>query len=195
MRLFVALWPPPDAVSELLATVDDVRKDAPGLRWTRPEQWHLTLAFLGEVPDDRRPELDERLARAASRHPPLTLRFAGGGRFGTRVLFTRVDGDREPLTRLAASVSAAARRSRIPVDDRPYRPHLTLARGRDGEDLRPLAARLESFAGATWTAARLDLVESRLGKGPDRTARYVSVASWPLAGRARGETPRPVRDR
>jgi 2'-5' RNA ligase len=184
VRLFVALWPPPDAVSELLAAVDEVRADAPDLRWTRPEQWHLTLAFLGEVPDDRRPELEERLARAASRHPPLTLRFAGGGRFGSRLLFTRLDGDREQLTRLAASVSAAARRSRIAVDDRPYRPHLTLARGRGNEDLRPLAARLDSFAGVSWTASRLDLVESRLGQGPGRTARYVSVSSCPLAGRA-----------
>jgi len=179
----VALWPPPDAVSELLAAVEEVRDDAPHLRWTRPEQWHLTLAFLGDVPDDRRPGLDERLARAANRHPPLTLRFAGGGRFGSRLLFTRVDGDREPLTRLAASVTAAARRSKIPVDDRPYRPHLTLARSRGGEDLRPVAARLEPFAGAAWTASHLDLVESRLGKGPGGTAGYVSIASWPLTGR------------
>jgi 2'-5' RNA ligase len=187
VRLFAALWPPPDAVAELLAAVDDIRADAPRLRWTRPEQWHLTLAFLGEVADERRPELDERLARAAGRHPPLTLRFAGGGRFGTRVLFTRVDGDREPLTRLAASASAAARRSRIPVDDRPYRPHLTLARGRDGEDLRPLAARLQSFAGMAWTATRLDLVRSRLGQGPGHTARYEPAASWPLSGRAHAD--------
>ena len=187
MRLFVALWPPPDAVSELLAAVDEIRADAADLRWTRPEQWHLTLAFLGEVPDDKREELDERLARAAGRHPPLTLRFAGAGRFGTRLLFTKVDGDRGPLTRLADSVSAAARRSRIPVEDRPYRPHLTLARGRDGEDLRPLAARLEAFAGREWTASRLDLVESRLGQGPGRTARYASLASWPLTGRPLGD--------
>ncbi len=186
MRLFVALWPPPDAVSEVLAAVEELRGEAPHLRWTRPEQWHLTLAFLGEVPDERRPELDERLARAASRHPPLTLRFSGGGRFGSRLLFTRVDGDREPLTRLAASVTAAARRSRIPVDDRPYRPHLTLARSRGSEDLRPVAARLEPFTGVPWTAGRLDLVESRLGKGPGGTADYAPVSSWPLAGRGRG---------
>jgi 2'-5' RNA ligase len=185
VRLFVALWPPPDAVSELLAAVDAVRTDAPRVRWTAPEQWHLTLAFLGEVADDRRPELEERLARAANRHPPLTLRFAGGGRFGSGVLFTRVDGDREPLTRLAASVAAAARRSRIPVDDRPYRPHLTLARGRGrgDDDLGPLAARLGTFTGRMWPATHLDLVQSRLGQGPGHTARYVSVASWPLAGR------------
>jgi 2'-5' RNA ligase len=182
VRLFVALWPPPDAVAELLAAVGELTAEHPHLRWTAPEQWHLTLAFLGEVADERRPELGERLARAAARHPPLALRFTGGGRFGARVLFTRVDGDREPLIRLAGSASAAARRSRIPVDDRPYRPHLTLARGRGADDLRPLAARLEPLNGAAWTATDLDLVESRLGQGP---AHYVTVASWPLAGRPR----------
>src|SRR4051812_36097571 len=92
------------------------------------------------------------------RPPPLPPRFAGGGRFGSGLLFTRVEGDRQPLTRLAASVTAAARRSRIPVDDRPYRPHLTLARGRGDEDLRPAAARLETFTGLWWTARSLDLV-------------------------------------
>ena len=179
MRLFVALWPPPDAVAELRAAVSGLQQEHPALRWTAPEQWHLTLAFLGEVPDERRADLEPRLARAATRHPPLTLRFAGGGRFGDRVLYTRADGDREPLTRLAQSVAAAARRSRLPVDDRPYRPHLTLARSRGGEDLRPLVARLAAFEGAAWSADRVDLVESRLGGGP---ARYVAVASWPLAG-------------
>lgn len=182
MRLFVAIWPPPDAVAELLAAVDGLRAENPQLHWTAQEQWHLTLAFLGEVADERRPQLDERLARAATRYPPLTLRLAGGGRYGTRVLFTSIDGDRASLTRLAASVSAAARRVRIPVDDRPYRPHLTLARSRGADDLRPLAARLEPFTGRTWTATHLDLVESRLGKGP---AEYVTVASWPLTGRPR----------
>ena len=103
------------------------------------------------------------------------------------MLFTRVDGDREPLTRLASSVSAAARRSRIPVDDRPYRPHLTLARTRENDDLRPLAARLGTFTGQAWTATHLHLVESRLGQGPGHTARYVSAASWPLAGRPLGD--------
>jgi RNA 2',3'-cyclic 3'-phosphodiesterase len=180
VRLFVGLWPPPDAVSELLAAVDEIRTEGPRLRWTTPEQWHLTLAFLGEVADERRPELEQRLERGASRHPALTLCFVGGGRFGSRLLFTKVDGDRERLTRLAGSVAAAARRCRIPVDDRPYRPHLTLARARDGEDLRPLAERLGTFAGRSWTATHVDLVESRLGSGP---ARYVSLASWPLTGR------------
>src|SRR5689334_24617878 len=111
MRLFVAVWPPSDAVAELDAAVTALRDHGRALRWTVPAQWHLTLTFLGDVTGDDVRELSERLSRAAARHPPLRLRFRGGGRFGRRILFTQVDGDRDPLRRLAAATSAAARRT------------------------------------------------------------------------------------
>lgn len=188
MRLFVAVWPPPPAIAELETVLAAVRASAPQLRWTTREQWHLTLAFLGEVADDHMPELQQRLARAAGRHPPLTLRFAGSGRFGGRVLFLALDGDVQALKRLAASAGAAARRVGIAVEDRPYRPHLTLARAAaGGADLRPLVARLATIEGQAWRATTLDLVRSRLGQGPGRRAAYESVTSWPLRGSSRGD--------
>ena len=183
MRLFIALWPPPEAIDELDAALAEVRTLGSDLRWSPSRQWHLTLTFLGEVTDKRRPELAGRLARAAARQPPLRLSFAGGGRFGKRVLFTKVSGDREPLRHLAASTSAASRRAGLPVADRPYRPHLTLARSRRDVDLRPLVAALGSFRGTGWTASQLHLVQSRLGQGPSRTAVYETVDAWPLTGR------------
>ncbi|WP_219415910.1 RNA 2',3'-cyclic phosphodiesterase [Pseudonocardia nigra] len=186
MRLFVALSPPPEAVDELWSAVEAVGTDRPGLRWTRPEQWHLTLAFLGEVDDPARQDLVERLGRAARRHPPLTLALSGAGRFGDRVLWTRVSGDVEPVRRLAASVRAAARRARLPVDDRPYRPHLTLARAGGEVDLRSLVDALAGFAGRPWTAGELHLVRSHLGAGPGGSARHEPLVSWALDGRERG---------
>ncbi len=242
VRAFVALVPPAGALAELEAAVAPVRAAHPGLRWTPPAQWHLTLAFLGEIDEGVLPELTGRLARAARRHPPAPLALAGGGRFGDRVLWTRVHpaptghtptepatepaaaepapehtaepapghiaappadgagcaGPRESpvatgrvlrsgrpqggegLRRLAASVAAAARRSGIPVDDRPYRPHLTLARARDRADLRPAVAALGTFAGSPWTPDALHLVRSRLGAGPGGTAAHEVLATWPL---------------
>ncbi|MHA6795618.1 RNA 2',3'-cyclic phosphodiesterase [Pseudonocardia bannensis] len=181
MRLFVALTPPPDAVDELWTAREVLRTDRSGLRWTRPEQWHLTLAFLGEVDDATLEDLTERLARVAARHPPLELSLGGGGRFGDRVLWTRVRGETDGLRRLAASVQAAARRARLPVEDRPYRPHLTLARRAGAHtDLRPAATELAGFAGRPWTAEELHLVRSHLGAGPGGTARHEPVVSWQL---------------
>jgi 2'-5' RNA ligase len=184
MRLFVAVWPPTEVVDELAAVVAGIQPLAPALRWAPSRQWHLTLVFLGEVTDERRPDLARRLARAAARHPPLRLRFTDGGRFGERVLFTKVSGDREPLRRLAASVNAASRRAGLTVIDRPYRPHLTLARSSRGIDLRPLVVALRSYRGTDWTATQLHLVRSRPGQAPQRAAVYETVDAWPLTGRA-----------
>jgi 2'-5' RNA ligase len=181
MRLFVALWPPAEVVDELATAVAGIRPLAPELRWAPSRQWHLTLVFLGEVDDQQRPELARRLARVAARHSPLRLRFTDGGRFGDRLLFTRVSGDREQLRRLAASAAAASRRSGLAVGDRPYRPHLTLARSSRGTDLRPLVVALSAYCGTDWTATHLHLVVSRLGQVPKQAAEYETVEAWPLS--------------
>ncbi|MGH3783891.1 MAG: 2'-5' RNA ligase family protein [Pseudonocardiaceae bacterium] len=75
---------------------------------------------------------------------------------------------------------SAARRSRLAVEHRPYRPHVTLARA-DGEvDLRPLVERLAPWQGPQWVAARLQLVRSRLGATPEGWALREPIAGWPL---------------
>ena len=180
MRLFVALTPPDEVVEELITSTAALHELAPRLRWTRPEHWHVTLAFLGDVGDDVVPELGRRINRAAARYPPLSLSFGGGGRFGHQVLWTRVHGDREALRRLAGSVQAVARRCRLLVEQRPYRPHLTLARAGATADLRPLVERLTSWQGQQWVATRLYLVRSRLGAGLNGSALHEPIAGWPL---------------
>jgi 2'-5' RNA ligase len=184
MRSFVALVPPAEVLAELGTALETLPAE-PRLRWTRPEQRHLTLAFLGEVDDRTGDRLVERLTRVARRHPPLNLSLAGGGRFGDGVLWTGVDGDRLALRRLVDSVRAAARRSGLPTEHRrPHRPHLTLARAAAPvSDLRPLVVALNDFVGSTWTARELHLVRSHLGEGPGGSARHVTVATWALTGR------------
>ncbi|MHA6617014.1 RNA 2',3'-cyclic phosphodiesterase [Pseudonocardia sp. DLS-67] len=182
MRVFVAVTPPAGALDELSSATAALRAGEPELRWTRPDKWHLTLAFLGEVGDRARADLSARLGHTASRHPPMRLALHGAGRFTDRVLWTRVTGDVAALRGLAESVRAAAQRAGVDVEDRPYRPHLTLARGREGADLRPVVQALAGFAGHPWTAGELSLVRSHLGAGPGRTARYEPLASWTLTG-------------
>jgi 2'-5' RNA ligase len=130
----------------------------------------------------------------------MDLALGGAGRFGDRVLWTRVlaagSGPRgrsalDDLRALAASVGAAARRCRIAVDERPYRPHLTLARGRPGTDLRPLVEALREFVGTPWTADALHLVHSRLGAGPGGAAAHELIATWPLGRPAAPADPAP----
>ncbi|MEE4545463.1 RNA 2',3'-cyclic phosphodiesterase [Streptomyces sp. V4-01] len=189
MRLFVALLPAPAAAGELAAALRPLHRlpDAGALRWTAPESWHFTLAFLGEVPDHVRPDLDLRLERAAHRHGPHDLRLAGAGRFGDHVLWAGAEGDTTALGRLADSVRAAARRAGAPPDEeRGFRPHLTLARAQRSRPvrLRPLADALAGFRGSPWSADTLCLVGSVLPRSgvPGEQPRYDAVASWPLGG-------------
>ncbi|RLU87003.1 RNA 2',3'-cyclic phosphodiesterase [Streptomyces griseocarneus] len=185
MRLFAAVTPPSEVVAELVTAVAPLRS-LPGagrLRWTEPASWHFTLAFLGEVDEALLPELTERLARAAHRHPPHELRFAGGGRFGDRVLWVGADGERTVLRDLARSTAAGARRAGVAVDStHDFRAHLTIARATGPVDLRPYADGLADFTGTPWTVDRLELVRSRLPASgvPGERPRYETLAAWGL---------------
>ncbi|MET9020558.1 RNA 2',3'-cyclic phosphodiesterase [Actinopolymorpha sp. NPDC004070] len=194
MRLFVAVVPPPAVLDDLADELAQVRERlAPvasddNYRWSLRAQWHLTLAFLGEVPDSARTDLHRRLGRAAGRYPPMRLRVAGSGGFGSvrraRVLWAGIDGDLRPLRALAGSVSAAARRSGLDVREGRFKPHLTLARLREPADVGQVTAELAGYGGPEWVADRLELVASHLGQGEGRHPRYETVADWPLTGRA-----------
>jgi 2'-5' RNA ligase len=184
MRLFAALVPPADVLDELEAYLAPHRAAWPDLRWMRREVLHVTLAFYGEVDERRVERLLPRLERAAARHAPLELSFAGAGVFPSggahaRVLWTGLYGDRRSLARLAASVHAAGRRAGAPLGEhKVFKPHLTLARCRTPMDVRPLVERLAAFAGAPWTADSLHLVCSHLGL----TVRHETQQVWPLKG-------------
>ena len=97
MRLFVALVPPPAVLGGLEAVVAPLRALRPGLRWTSQDAWHITLAFLGEADETAAARLTPRLARAAGRHPPCRVTFAGAGAFPAaaraRVLWCGLRGD------------------------------------------------------------------------------------------------------
>lgn len=181
-RLFVALLPPPEALAEVATAVESVRPGWPRLRWIDPALWHVTLAFLGEVPDRVLPELGVRLARAAARHRPVTLSFAGAGAFPSagrgRVFWLGLTAV-PPLPRLADSVAAGARRAGAGEQDRKrFHPHLTLARSRDGDDLRDLVDGLSSFSGRVWRADAVHLVRSHLGS----SVRYEPLEAYALGG-------------
>jgi RNA 2',3'-cyclic 3'-phosphodiesterase len=184
MRLFVAITPPPAALEELEAAVALVRGQWPGLRWTGYPDWHVTLAFLGEIGEPAAGRLSPRLERAAARHRPLRLALAGAAAFPSaaraRVLWCGLSGERTGLAGLAASVAAAARRAGAgpAAAEHAFRPHLTLARGRAPADARPLVRALSGYQGPSWTADRLHLIHSRLGQQP----RYGAVGSWAIGG-------------
>jgi RNA 2',3'-cyclic 3'-phosphodiesterase len=159
-------------------------RDAPGApAWTATERWHLTLLFLGAVPPDDLPPLSDGVAEAVAAAPPMTLRLAGAGRFGSvrrpQVLWAGLAGDVAELGALASRLQRTARSLRLAVEDRPFRPHLTLGRWRPG---RPadgaLADRLGDYWGPDWPVEDVALVRSTLGP----RSRHDRLAGWAPGG-------------
>jgi RNA 2',3'-cyclic 3'-phosphodiesterase len=176
MRLFVAVWPAPAAVAHLAETMNALPNSGGVLHVAEPQRWHVTLAFLGDVDEARTTAVRARLARVAERSSGGELRLAGAGRFGSSVLWIRVTGATDALSRLAERSAAAARRAGVSVEDRRFRAHLTVARGVPGVDLRPWVDRLAGYAGPAWRLDQITLVRSRLGAQPA----YDVLDSWPL---------------
>jgi 2'-5' RNA ligase len=187
VRLFVAVVPPPEVAAELDGRTAALRPAWPGLRWTGPDAWHITLAFLGDVREQVLPELGVRLERAAGRHPVLELAVAGAGAFPAarraRVVWAGVAADGAALRSVAASVAAGARRAGAPPADenRRYKPHITLARLTEPTDVRSLTGELADLDGSRWAAGRIHLIRSHQpAPGAGSRPRYEVLASWPL---------------
>lgn len=189
MRMFVALRPPRQALEDLEEFVTPRREAGPALRWTSSEQWHLTLAFLPDVPDRRQDELSERLARAALRRTAFQLSLRGGGAFPdvgrSRLLFAGVDagGHARELDRLATGVRAAAAKAGAAPHGGRFHPHLTLARSGRPQDLTRWVRILDAYAGPWWPADAVELVASFLGQGSRGRPRHEVLAAYPLAAR------------
>lgn len=186
MRMFAALVPPEGALEDLGGFLAPRQETEGGFRWTAPEQWHVTLAFMPQVPERALEDLLARLERAARRRNPFSVSIAGGGAFPNagraKVLYAGLDvGDAEELRRLATGARAAANKAGAEVEGGArFHPHVTLARIGRPLDVTRWIRVLDAYRGPTWDATEVSLVESHLGEGPRRRPRYVVIESFPL---------------
>jgi 2'-5' RNA ligase len=200
LRLFVALYPSPEALDDIIEQVGrlrigEVAAAGTNVRLAARENCHVTLAFLGDVDDARLPDVQAALGAAAAtwRRPagvagaasgtgPPRLRLGGGGRFGRgrfTVLWVGLVGDIDALRAVSRATRRELRRGRLPYDRRPYRPHLTLARPGDRVPREALDAdrdTLNGYLGPSWPATEMVLMRSHLGPRPI----YHRLAAWPL---------------
>lgn len=186
--MFVALRVPTDAQEDLDSFLAP-RYEAFGISWVPPEHWHLTLAFLPEVPDRVLEPLTERLAWVAERRSPIPMRLAGAGAFpdpfAARALFLAPDHDDDAhreLARLASGCRTAATTSGVAVDGARFVPHVTLARSR-----RPVVATtwirvMDTYRGPEWVAEEIVVVASHLREPQRSPRRHEVLASLALRG-------------
>ncbi|MEU1039835.1 RNA 2',3'-cyclic phosphodiesterase [Streptomyces sp. NPDC005907] len=189
VRVFIALAPPDDAKEELSRELRPACDTYPHMRWNRIQDWHITLAFLGELSGEAVPLLRPPLAALAADRQPFSLALRGSGHFDDRVLWSGIDGDLDALHMLAADVRTLVQHSGFAFEDRPLRPHLTLARARRGDrsSAAEIAEELAGFIGRPWSAERLHLVGGNVSRshGP---IRYRDIEAWSFATGLRGST-------
>jgi RNA 2',3'-cyclic 3'-phosphodiesterase len=171
MRLFIAV-PLPEAVTGQIDTlVRQVRPQLPGAAWVRREAQHITLAFLGE----QDPAVPERAARAVAGRVAGARRFQaalGGCGFFPDARRARVAWigfePADALAGLARAVREGLAEQSVSFDEKPFRPHLTLARIRErwrAEDTARFESAFSGFRSSQFTVDEAVLYSSRLSPG------------------------------
>jgi RNA 2',3'-cyclic 3'-phosphodiesterase len=181
VRLFFAIELPQEVQSALGRL-----KPADGsgdYRWVDPGLLHLTLAFLGEQPEERLPLLQKIAAEAASQSARGRLHLGQAGQFGSRraprVLWVDLAGDLEALLDLQQKLDHGLRQAGFPLEERAFRPHITLARRREtARGGPPIGWPPPINTPTPFSLNTLTLMQSRLSpRGPT----YTPVATFPLS--------------
>lgn len=179
VRAFIAIFPPPDIQDALhrAALALPIEKS---VRYVPPENIHLTIKFLGDVPPARLTETGKLLAAVGERHGPFEVELSGFGAFPSerrgRVLWTGAGRGSDHLGAIAADVEDALEPLGFERESRGYRPHVTLGRARGRPFVLDETTALE---GLTFRAEKLTLVRSVLRR---EGALYEPVGIYPLAG-------------
>jgi len=193
MRTFIAIGIDDAVRSRLAALQDDLRAASPRLRWTHPEQMHLTLKFLGDTDDEQVALIRDKLASLATVTTPFSLNIDETGVFppsgAPRVVWVGVKDTAGDLRRCRDSVEQAIAPLGFPAEDRPFHPHLTLARCRDPRDGRAIREALQQntgFDAGVTTVRQLVFFQSILvARGPI----YTAISTHDLRGNPNPESP------
>jgi 2'-5' RNA ligase len=185
LRTFVAA-PLPEEYQAAMAEIG--KRWKPGLKskmsWTRPGNWHMTLKFLGDTPEERLPEIKAALERVE--FEPFAFRAGRGGFFpplagrrpNPRVMWVGCEKGWKESAALAAAVEKAVEPLGYKPERRPFSPHLTIARIRRAAN-DPWDEIMQDLAGTGWpelTIDRFELLKSDLSpQGPT----YTPLAVFP----------------
>ncbi len=171
-RLFFALWPDEDVRRQIAALAQrlPIRKGRP----VAYDNWHLTLAFLGDVQAHHRQVLLSGAAQITA--PGFSLRLDRSGWWpGSEVFWLAPAVIPDALGELVGKLKALVQARALPLARRPYRPHVTLARGVTAPPVQAQTAGLEPIL---WNIRDFCLLESISGAAG---VRYEALEIWPLS--------------
>jgi 2'-5' RNA ligase len=182
-RLFVALEIGATAQRRVADEQTRLAETMPGssLRWVKPDHLHLTLVFIGEVPDERAAQAIAVMGVPLP-HPPFRFELGGLGAFpprgAPRALWMAVTSGAEDVIQVQASVAARLDALGVERERRPFSPHLTLARWRDSrasDRPRPDRGSLQTIASVE--AHAVTLFQSRVSSAGST---YTRLLECPL---------------
>jgi len=172
LRAFIAITPP-TTLQQTMAEVRQVFERLPlPWRWVTPDHIHLTLRFLGNVPDESVTRLHQAMEQAAQGQTAFPLRARALGCFPhparARVLWVGLDDHSQALGRLHERLMDVLTPLGFPPEDRPFHPHLTLARVQSRMPSSKLLSMLQTYQKrdfGEFLVTQLHLVQSQLQRG------------------------------
>lgn len=191
LRLFVAISLPDSVKDEIEKAQRQLRDGLRGnfVRWTRREQFHLTMRFLGNVAESRVNELSAALREACLNFAALRLRAERIGFFPDmrfpRVAWVGVRDDKDALSRLQSAIEGAVKDFTDERPEKKFAGHVTVGRiprinRPQAEALAKLASGMSDRFFGEWTANKVELIRSELSSGGSR---YTTVAAVSLSGK------------
>jgi 2'-5' RNA ligase len=184
-RVFCAVALPRDLRERLITRINRVRDAVPDARasWSRVDNIHLTLKFLGDVPQALVQNLSDAASRAVAGLAPFTIRIERAGVFpphgSPRVLWIGINDLEGKLGELHARLEAESRKAGFPRESRPFHPHLTLARLRKPQHADALAAahKQMQFEPMEFTVSEVLVIRSELSRAGSK---YTTISRHPL---------------
>jgi len=184
MRTFIAIEIPSEIKSALAALQDELRRAGADVSWTKPENIHLTLKFLGEVDERRIGEVEIVCVRAAAEFQPFTLSLNDTGVFPNarqpRILWAGLAGEIEKAVEMRGRLNDGLALIGFEREEKDFRPHLTIGRLKSNRKIRELL----TLAGAhqvpefPFVVTEIVLMKSELHPAG---ARYTPIAKVSLS--------------
>jgi RNA 2',3'-cyclic 3'-phosphodiesterase len=174
LRLFVAVFPPPEVQHAAARAIEALRRPNDGVSWVKPDNLHFTMRFIGEVGDDGARRVTEAVREAVRGRPAFDAALGGLGAFPNprraRVIWVGLGAGEAPMVDLARALESGLERRGFDRERQKFSAHLTLGRVRvHGSDwterLAPAAPEPASHAApepARFRVSRLAVVQSQL---------------------------------
>jgi len=133
MRIFIGIKLDDTVLDSLEKFLEPFKKIASPVKWTKRENLHITLKFIGDVPDETYSKIESRLANTDFNTGPVTLKFQGCGKFGKgrdmNIFWVGMEKD-DTLEEMFNRLEYALEKTGIPKESRKFKPHITVARNK-----------------------------------------------------------------